>query len=126
MKPKADPAAELVYQDHLHVQEVQQAMRVMDHVQSGLRQLTFGLSALIPTERRTPEVDAHLAALHEDEAHYHEREAAWLRNKAIDARSFQASDGASGARASRGASSTSRGKGRKRSSTSRAPAPAEG
>lgn len=122
MKPKAYDETALV---PLHpAEEVQLALRTMDRVQSGLRQITFGLSALIPN--RAPEVDAHLAALHDDEARYHEREAAWLRNKTIDVKSSQVSGGVSEARASRGASSTSRGKAKRRSSTSRAPAPAEG
>jgi len=64
-----------------HADDVADAIRVMGHFQSGLRQLCFGISAFIEQERRTPQLEARLAFLHEDEARYHAQEAAWLRNQ---------------------------------------------
>jgi hypothetical protein len=64
-----------------HADGVVDAIRVMRHFQSGLRQLCFGISAFIEQDQRTPQLEAHLAFLHEDEARYHAQEAAWLRNQ---------------------------------------------
>lgn len=89
---------------------IETSIRMMDHVQSGLRQLTFGLAALLPVHDRTPEVDAQLAALHEDEARYHEREAAWLkRNRVIDVKSSSGRGGGRSRKRSPGASPKSTG-----------------
>lgn len=129
MKPKATGPrpSDLVHIPH-PAEELSTAMRVMDHVQSGLRQLAFGLGHVLRPEQRTPEVEAHLASLHEDEARYHEREAAWLKGqRIIDVKSSSVSGGVSEARPSRGKSSGStRRKGGRRSSASPAPGPAAG
>ena len=77
MKPKANPDRYNLVPPSTYDDPVA-ALRVVDHIQSGLRQLCFGFSAFVPTEQRTPELDTYLAALHEDEARYHTREAAWL------------------------------------------------
>lgn len=83
MKPKANPDRYNLVPPPMYDDPVA-ALRVVDHIQSGLRQLCFGFSAFVPTEQRTPELDSYLAALHEDEARYHTREAAWLTGQTYE------------------------------------------
>ncbi len=102
--------------------ELEEAVRFMDRAQSGLRQVLFTLSALIPATQRTPEVDARLADLHQDEARFHEREAECLRAKHLPPFA-SVSDGVLEAKASPGRSSRSA-KSKKSARTSRSGAPA--
>ena len=83
MKPKANPDRYNLVPPSTYDDPVA-ALRLVDHISSGLRQLCFGFSAFVPAEQRTHELDAHLAALHEDEARYHTREAAWLTGQTYE------------------------------------------
>lgn len=105
MKPKANPDRYNLVPPSTYDDPVA-ALRVMDHLQSGLRQLCFGFSAFVPTEQRTPELDTYLAALHEDEARYHTREAAWLTGQMCES----GNDGRGKETPSRTGSSASRAK----------------
>lgn len=103
-------------------QEAEIALRTMEKASSGVRQVLFALSALLPEAARTPEVDGRLAQMHKDEARYHEREAEWLKIKHNPA-FFDTSDGVVEATPSRGRSSTSV-RTRRTASTSKSAAPA--
>jgi hypothetical protein len=102
--------------------ELEDAVRFMDRAQSGLRQVLFTISALIPNTQRTPEVDARLADMHQDEARFHEREAECLRAKHLPLFS-SASGGVLEVKPSPGRSSRSA-KAKKSASSSRSVAPA--
>lgn len=88
--------------------DVTHAIRMMGHVQSGMRQLCFGISAFLGQDQRSQQLNEHLAFLHEDEARYHAREAAWLRNQNSTRDLLSDSDGPRRATHSRSGSSESK------------------
>lgn len=110
MKTKVGPDG---YAPQSHADDAANALRMVGHVQSGMRQLCFGISAFLEQEQRTPQLNARLACMHEDEARYHAQEAAWLRNQHLPYSPASDSAGTRQATPSRSASSGSRRRRRK-------------